>query len=906
MTHRLCAVAVLLLFAVAAAAQPLQKTHSIEGVTEYRLANGLRVLTVPDPGVDTTTVHITYLVGSRHEGYGEKGMAHLLEHLLFKGSKRHPNVKEEFQRRGARWNGTTSNDRTNYFETFAPTAGNLDWALGLEADRMVNAFIRRKDLDAEMTVVRNEFEMGENSAGSVLFQRMQQLAFPWHNYGNPIIGQRADIEKVPINKLRAFYRTWYQPDNALLIIGGKLDEAKALPLVARHFGPIPKPGRRLPGLYTEEPTQDGEREVTLRRVGENPIVSVLYRVPAGHHPDYPAVDVLTNLLGDVPSGRLHRALVQKGLASQVWGAERGLHDPGWLYFGGLLPGDAKVEAMREALLGVLESLKREPVRADELERARTTLLNDFEKTQLDTGAYIRALSEFTAMGDWRLFFLYRERLKAVTLADVQRVAEHYLKPANRVLGTFIPTEAPQRAEIPASREWPSALAAYKGSGEGVRLGETFDPSPRNIEVRVVRRTLSNGIHAAVLPKKTRGGRVVATLALHWGDEKSLTGREVACSFAGGMLMRGTRQKTRAQIKDAFDRLNANVSGSGDGISVEVRRENLAAALRLAAEVLREPAFPGAEFEEMKRAALTGAQAQRTDPSALASLQLSRHLALYPKGHPHYTPDIEERIEWLRTATLEDAVACYRDLFGATGADFAAVGELEPEELVRLVEELFGDWRTPRPFERVRLRHFERPPADQEIITPDKANAVLRGGLNVKLRDDHPDFPALVLANYLLGGSTTARLPDRVREKEGLSYSTYSSFNASPFDEAASLRVAAIYAPQNRSRVERAVREEFERVVREGFGAPELKTGKEALLEARRMARTQDRALASRLGSYLFMKRSFAWDVEFEAKIAALTPAQVHAAIKRHFDPAKLSLVAAGDFKKNAAGDFTRK
>ena len=898
MTQRLCAAALmLLLFSAATLAQPLQKTYSIEGVTEYRLKNGLRVLTVPDPGIDTTTVHITYLVGSRHEGYGEKGMAHLLEHLLFKGSKRHPNIKEEFNRRGARWNGTTSNDRTTYFETFAATAGNLDWALGLEADRMVNSFVSKQDLDAEMTVVRNEFEMGENNAGSVLFQRMQQLAFPWHNYGNPIIGQRADIEKVPIEKLQAFYRTWYQPDNAVLIIGGKFDEKRALELAAKHFAPIARPARVLPVFYTEEPTQDGERQVSLRRVGESQIVSSLYRMPAGHHPDYPAIDVLTNILGDVPSGRLHRALVQRGLASYVWGAERGLHDPGFAYFGGALPKEGNIDAAREALLGVVESLKAQPVRAEEVERARTSLLNDFEKTQLDTAAYVRALSEFAAMGDWRLFFLYRERLKKVTLADVQRVGEHYLKPANRVLGVFVPTDAPERADIPPSQEWQAALDAYRGDEAGVRLGEAFDPAPKNIESRVVRRELSNGIRSALLPKKTRGGRVVATLSLHWGDEKSLTGRDVACSFAGGMLMRGTTKHSRAQLKDAFDKLNASVSVSGEGATVEVRRENLVAALRLVAEVLREPAFAQQEFDEMKRAALTGAESQRTDPSALASLQLTRHLALYPKGHPNYTPDVEERIQWLRAATLEDAVACYRELFGASGAEFVAVGEFDPEELTRLVDELFGSWKTPRPFERVPARHFERPPTANEVLTPDKANAVLRAGLNLKLRDDHPDFPALVLANYLLGGSSTARIPGRVREKEGLSYSTFTSFSASAFDEAGAFRIGAIFAPQNRERVERAIREELERAVRDGFSAEEIDSGKQALLEARRMARTQDRSLANRLSSYLYMKRTLAWDVEFESRIAALTPAQVGAALKRHFDPAKLSLVTAGDLKK---------
>src|SRR5260221_4394447 len=333
-----------------------RKIQSIEGVTEYRLPNGLRVLTLPDPGIDTVTVHITYLVGSRHEGYGEKGMAHLLEHMLFKGSKRFPNIKEQFSQRGARWNGTTSSDRTTYFESFGASDANLEWAIAREADRMVNSFVRKSDLDSEMTVVRNEFEMGENNPGSILLQRMQQLAFPWHNYGNAIIGQRADLEQVPIDRLQAFYRTWYQPDNALLIVAGRFDEKRALDLVVKHFGKIKKPTRVFPAFYTQEPTQDGERAVTLRRAGDNPMVQALYRVPAGSHPDYPAIDILVHVLGDVPTGRLHRALVQKGPASFAWGGERGLYDPGFMYFGASLSKDGDINSAREALLKVRQSV----------------------------------------------------------------------------------------------------------------------------------------------------------------------------------------------------------------------------------------------------------------------------------------------------------------------------------------------------------------------------------------------------------------------------------------------------------------------------------------------------------------------------------------------------------------------
>jgi zinc protease len=879
----------------AAGAAP-QKAYTVGGISEYRLPNGLRVVTLPDPGMETITVHMTYFVGSRHEGYGEKGMAHLLEHMLFKGTARHPDVKHELVRHGARYNGSTSNDRTTNYETLPASEANLDWALGMEADRMVHSRVSKADLGSEMTVVRNEFEMGENNSGGVLFERMLQLAFPWHNYGNPIIGSRSDIEQVPIEKLQAFYRTWYQPDNALLIVAGRIDEKRALAAVARHFGALPKPPRKLPAFYTQEPTQDGEREVTLRRVGESQLVQAMYRVPAASDPTYPAIDVLASILGDVPAGRLHRALVQKGLATHVWGAERGLHDPGIAYFGAALAKDGNVSAAKDALLAVTEGIAKEPITQEELERARTSLLNDFEKSQLDTGALVRAISEFAAVGDWRLYFLYRDRLQKVTLADVQAAAEHYFKPANRVLGFFIPTDAPDRAEIPGVPDLQAALKDYRG-GETLRLGEAFDATPQNIEARLVRKTLANGIQVALLPKKTRGGRVVATLSLHWGDEKSLHNREVACSLAGSMLMHGTQRLTRAQLKDAFEKLNASVAVSGEGASLQVRRENLAPALRLIAEVLKEPSFPPEEFDELKRAALLGAESQRSDPSALAGVQLARRLDDYPKGHPNYTPSIDERIALLKAATLDDAKACYRDLYGATGADFAAVGDFDANELASLVGDLFGGWRTPQPFERVASRYFDRPAVEDALPTPDKANAVLRAGLNVKMRDDDPDFAAMVLANYLLGGNSTARLAARVREKEGLSYSTYSTFSSSPFDEAASLRVSSIFAPQNRARVEAAIRDEIARAVRDGFTPQEVEAGKKSLLDARRLSRAQDASLVSRLGSYLFAKRTFAWDIDLENKVAALTADQVNAVLRRYVDPARLTVIAAGDFRK---------
>lgn len=874
----------------------IQEVTSVEGVTEYRLANGLRVLLIPDVSVDTVTVNVTYLVGSRHEGYGEAGMAHLLEHMLFRGTPTRPSIWAELKKIGASANGTTSFDRTNYFETFPASDSNLDAALGLEADRMLNSFVSRKDLDAEMTVVRNEFESGENSPFGVLRQRVAATAYLWHAYGRSVIGSRSDIENVPIERLQAFYRNYYQPDNAVLIIAGKFDEGKALGMVARHFGEIPKPERTLRPTYTVEPTQDGERSVTLRRSGDVQLVSAMYHIAPGTHADYAAIDVLVALIAHVPSGRLHKALVESGLASSAFGNERQQHEAGFAYFGASVRQGQSLDAARDALLAVLEGFARNPVADDEVARARTRLLNESELGLASSRSLAGLLSETAAMGDWRMLFLHRDRIRQVTTTDVQRVATGYFKSSNRTLGLFLPTGTgkPDRAEIPGVPDVAAVLKDYRGAGP-VAKGEDFDPSPETIEARVIRRTLAGGMKLALLPKKTRGGTVVAQFGLRWGDESSKLGRSTACGMASAMLMRGTGKKTREQLANEFARLKANVGVGAEGGSIETVRESLPEVLRLVAEVLREPAFPEAEFEQLRQSSLSSLEVQRSDPGALAGIELVRHLNPRAPEHWHYNPTLEERAARLKSLTLDEVRRCYTQFVGASDSELSVVGDFDPEAVAGLATELFGDWKSPRPYARISQQFVDARGIDRSIATPDKANATLRAGTNLKLRDDHPDFPSLVLGNYLLGGGPDSRLWRRVREREGLSYGVGSFLSASSFEEKGDFGMYAIYAPQNRERVESALREELGRALSDGFTVEEVEGGKKDLLNARKLSRAQDGALAGRLLSYLVLDRTLAWDAQFEKRIQSLTPNEVLDALRRQLDPGRLSFVKAGDF-----------
>ncbi len=880
----------------------VERVASVEGITEYRLANGLKVLLFPDQTKQTITVNITYLVGSRHENYGETGMAHLLEHLVFKGTPRHPNIPQELTSHGARPNGTTWVDRTNYFETFAANDENLNWALDLEADRMVNSYIAKKDLESEFSVVRNEMESGETNAFRVLFQRVMGTAYEWHNYGKSTIGARSDVENVPIDRLQAFYKKYYQPDNSVLLVAGKFDEAKTLDLIKKYFGSIPKPERTLPPNYTIEPTQDGERTVTIRRTGDTQYVMAGYHIPPGSHTDAAAIAIMSEVLSDSPSGRLYKSLIESKKASSIFGFNLQTKEPGYTMFVSELRKENSLDDVRGTMTETIESFAKAAPTKEEVERAKTSILKDIDLSLNDPNRVGLELSEWVAQGDWRLFFLTRDRLKKVTPEDVQRVAQTYLKQANRTVGMFVPTDKPDRSEIPNVKdaEITAMVKDYKGDAT-VAQGEVFDPSPANIESRV-KRTKVGGLDVALLPKENRGDAVVANLILRFGDEKSLMNRADAAQFAGQLLQRGTAKKTRQQIKDEFDRLKAQVFVFGGATSanviIETTRQNLPAVLRLVGEILREPAFPQSEFDQLKLETLTQIESQKTEPQLVASMELSRVFNIYPKGHPFYSGTVEEDIADIKAVTLDDVKRFYKDFYGASNGQITVVGDFDEKEISALTQELFGNWKSPGGFTRIKSEYRAVAPLNKSLETPDKANAFFVARLNLKVRDDNADYPALVLGNYMLGGGfLNSRLAVRIRQKEGLSYGVGSRFNASALDESGQFSANAIYAPENADKLEAAFKDELAKLLKDGFTAQEIEEAKKGFVQRGQLERAQDRELSGRLNNYLFLKRTIAWDAELEGKIQSLMAEQINAAMRKYLTPDNITIIKAGDFAK---------
>ncbi|MCE7043836.1 pitrilysin family protein [Dyadobacter sp. CY312] len=888
----------------------MKKVTSVEGITEYTMENGLKVLMFPDPSKPTITVNITYLVGSRHEGYGETGMAHLLEHMVFKGTPKHPNIPQELTAHGARPNGTTWYDRTNYYETFSASEDNLKWALDMEADRMINSFIAKKDLDSEFSVVRNEFESGENSPFRVLMERVLSGSFLWHNYGKSTIGNRSDIERVPIENLQAFYKKYYQPDNAVLTVAGKIDEPKTLALINEYFGKIEKPARVLPKSYTVEPTQDGERFVELKRTGDIQMIMAAYHVMPGSHKDYPALEVLTEVLTSEPNGKLYKNMVNTKKASSQFGFSFQLFDPGMVLFGAEVLKEKSLDEARHAFTATLDSAATTKPSAEEVERAKTTLLKNWDLEFRNSERIGLSISEAIATGDWRLAFLSRDNIRKVTADDVFKVAQHYFKPSNRTLGTFVPEANPVRAEIPEAPNVEELVKNYKGEAV-VAEGEAFDPAPANIESRTVRTEKAGTIETALLTKKTRGNVVAAKITLRYGDEKSLTNKATISDLTGSMLDKGTKTKTRQQLKDEFDRLKARVSffGAGNqaGANIETTRDNMPAVIKLVAEVLKTPSFDENEFEKLKQEELAGIESQRSEPQAIAFTQYRRITSPYPKGDVRYVGTFDEDVASLKETTLDQLKQFHKDFYGANNASATVVGDFDQAAVQKVLNTEFGTWKSAKAFSRIASPYQAVKAENKAIETPDKANAMFVAGMNMPLQDSDPDYPALVLGNYMLGGGfLNSRLATRIRQKEGLSYGVGSQVSASSLDKNGSFMSYAIYAPQNAEKLEAAFKEEIDKVLKEGFTAEEIAAAKSGYLQSRQVARAQDASLANTLTNNLYLNRTMQWDADFEKNLEALTPEKIKAAMQKHIDYSKLSIIKAGDFAKGKAGAATEK
>lgn len=875
---------------------------TVEGIKEFELNNGLRVLLMPDESQTNLVVNIVYKVGSRHEGYGESGMAHLLEHMLFKQCKKFTDIKKAIADKGAQANGTTWYDRTNYYEILSASDENLRWAIDMEADRMVNSKILAEELKKEFSVVRNEFEIGENSSAGVLNERVLSTMYLWHNYGKSTIGSKEDIERVKADNLRAFYKKYYQPDNAVLIIAGKFDEKKALGYAQQYFGPLPRPSRVLQPTYTVEPPQDGERQVMLRRTGDIQYIAMGYHTPSLADKDYAANDALIQVLTNEPSGDFYKKLVNTKLATGVYGYAQTLYDPGFTYFQCDVPKDKSIDSAKTALLNAADGIITMNISEEDLTRAKNIILKGVEDNMAKTINWAVSLTEFIGAGDWRLWFYYRDQIEKLTVADLQAVAKKYYKPSNRTYGLFIPEAAPDRTVVSETPDIAKLLNGYKGK-EVAAQKANFENTIENIRQHVEYGKLSNGAQYALLQKPVKGDKINASLTLRFGDEKSLADKNEVADLLAAMLNKGTVSRTREQIADELDKIKTDIrfsAGAGKlNVNINTDRKNLAAALDLLQDMLQHPKFDATEFEKVVAETKANYEAVKNEPDNLASEKLGKLTSNYPKGHPLYETNTDESLEELAKVKPDDLKKFYADFYGGNNSVSTFVGETDKTVITGFLEKTLGKWNSKQPYAAVEPRYAESKATTETINTPDKTNAVAFGRLNLNISRKHPDYPAVVMADNMLGGGAflSSRIPQRLREKEGMSYGAGSFLDVEPKYNTGGWGVYAYFNPLYKGRVDTALRQEIDKALATGFSADELKQAIGSFNELIKSTLGNNQNLAGLIQSYMLNERTLDEYKAFETKIKALSPEAVNAALRKYFDKSKLVMVYGGDFEK---------
>lgn len=883
---------------------PPTRVTRVEGLTEYRWPNGLVALVGSDLSSPTMSLNLVYRVGSRNEGPGEAGMAHLLEHMLFKGTAATPDPKRAFTDRAMRFNATTSYDRTNYFAHFSANDETFDWYLDWLADTMANVRITDAVLDSERTVVRNEMQQGQNRPSGLLFQELMGAAYRFHPYGRAVIGTESDLAHVRAASLQQFYEQYYRPDNAVIVVTGRIDEARAVAAIGESLGRVARPARALPVPYTREPVQEGEREAILRRTGGVPQLAIGYHITDGAAREQVALTLTAAMLSREPDGPLHRSLVSKGLADAAYGYAMGLADPGMMVFGVRPAKGVDPARLEMRLYRLLET--ELPLTQAALERTRDEWVNESRRAIESSESLAMMPTESIAQGDWRLWFAHRDWAQQLTLEEVREIARRYLVRDNRTTARYQPTAEPRRAPAAVSSDPQALLADVRFASEPASRGDG-PVTLEEVTSRSVDGALANGIDYSILRRKTRSDRVLVKLQLQWGDLPSLDGRWRDADMLDAMLPGATRQLDRQQFEDRTRALDARISvatgSTGLELSLDVGRDNLDAALELAISSIREPVFPADLFRERRNQMLSRMREQGDQPDYVTGDLVRRAAFAYPPNDPrHYRP-IETRIRDLESLTLTRTEAFYRDFAGTGHGQLAAIGDIDPQGLARRVDQLLAGWKSPAPYARIERSYHPLPVATEQRTMADKPNLVYVAVQNLPMSEDDPDFAPVALAIQMLAGGSSSRLSTRLREREGLTYSVYGYLSADRRMANAVVTLRAILAPTNLPRFQSALNEELARAWKDGFTAEELEAARHGWISQRRERLASEGGALSILASNLYWNSDWARWEQIEARLNRVTPDSAAEAMRRRLNVANWFVAAAGDLKsaEGAAG-----
>ena len=861
------------------------------GIKEYTMtSNGLRVLLRQDNTAPVATFMVTYEVGSRNEAIGYTGSTHLLEHLMFKGSrkfntKKGNSVFQTLQSLGARMNATTWLDRTNYFAVLP--SEHLETLIEIEADRMRNAYIKEEDRQSEMTVVRNEFERGQTSPSGVLDENIWATAYQSHPYHHSTIGWKADIENVSIERLREFYDTFYWPNNATAIAIGDFSESEALAMIKKHFGKIRKSTKPIPEVYTTEPEQEGIRTVTLKRAGQQGIVGVAHKTPSATDPDAAAFMVLLSILSSGKNSRFYKNITDKGLTTSVYIWDSLFRDPGlFTVYANLSPG-VDHKTVEKAIVDEYEKIKKEGVTEDEVKKAQSQLIASMRFSQDGSYAIASGLNEAIASGDWTLYTTYQQKVGAVTKEDIKKVVNKYFLEDLSTVGYFIPLGSGGQGKKAAT----SAKELEK-----MKL-KHFSTEEETLSSKVVDTEPVKGIRLLTLK---RGTGVVTMRGNMLGGDVYSTKNNRTADMVAAMLDQGTTNMSKFEISEKLEsagaRLNFFNGQARVGFSGKFLSEDTNMVMALLADQLKNPLFAEEELEKAKKTQIAGYK--RSKESTRGNAMNNMLQAFYGSDHQNSPTNPDRAIEQINKLTSKDLSQYHGENYGLGSIVLVVVGDVEHTKIENLIKENFGDWRQ-SPLKNKEEKKSGKSISNKVYVTmQDKTSTDLVVGTALGIDIYHPDYLPLYLATHTLGGNFSARLMQAVRVKEGLTYGINSTLSGFGNGNDGYWMVGGTFSPKLLSKGESSTLREIKRWAEEGITQKELDTTKSTLVGGFKVGFDTTGGLAGGILTSAVVYNDLTFLDNYPKMIEAISLDQANSAIAKYINLDTLYQVAAGTIDKD--------
>ncbi len=886
---------------------------SVAGIEEYKLDNGLKIILKPNQNVPLLSWQVWYKVGSRNESLNLTGLAHYLEHIMFKGTKElgKGEIAQLIQLKGGVFNAFTSDDYTAYFENFSPE--NLELAIKIEADRMQNSRIDKDEVELERSVIVSELEGNRNNPTNIAYEHLKSTAFDVHTYRNPVIGWRQDLDNINSKNMREFYETYYYPDNAVAILVGNFDKEEALKLIKKYFGQY-KAKENIRAQVPQEPEQKAIKQVTIHNGGYSKILAMAFHVPEFNHEHSPALTLLSEIVFGGMSSRLYPKLVDSGLALSVSGVPESGLDPSIFRIIVNLNQDADIKKVEDIIKAELEAIKND-LDEEELKIAKAKEEASFIY-QLD-GVYDEGLQigYFEAISnDWAKYTTWMDDIRAVSQDDIKAVAKKYFRPANMTSVYLLPDEstdtlAPLVSEASSN---PSKEANY-----GAATVEPLDPKKLKRLLKIAKSDnkaikhhldfdsldiLGEGVDVYI--KEDHSVPLVYFNTAFYAGSIEDSQQYGLAFLTNKMLDRGSKKKSKYEISKLLDLYGADIefkAGVETGrIEFSSITKNLDAVVEILQEILQEPAFDQEELDRLKTKTIASLKQEDDQLRKIAERDLSQ--LIYPKGHPFYRNSVEDRVKSLEAISLDDIKAFYKKYYNPKNLMISIVGDINKEKASEIIAKLFASWNGMAGLDTNKLVGNNRPEIslvdlkepEKKIITKnDKTQVEIVMGHASEINRMHPDYYPLLIANYALGGSAlSSRLGTSVRDEHGYVYNIRSGFSAAIGAGAYQVKLGC--NPKNVTKAIELTKTEIQEFLKEGISETELEVTKSYLIGSFAVRNlSSNEAIVNTLSQLQVYELGDDYIETYTKLIEKITLQEVNTAARKYIHPDKFNTVIVG-------------